>query len=180
VNAIQYADSNSRFEKNEGVFTFNGDWENANYDKFASGNIGFFLFPPAEASGAPAAMSAPLTYGIAAKAKHADCAAFFFNWVASNPSARQINVNVGGSNPGGPANVPLPSLSAGSIINETLPAGAVVGKANTSMDFIANSTSSIMAQGWTPELQKLAAGKEDAATMLKAVQAEYQSELQQQ
>ena len=47
-------------------------------------------------------MSAPLTYGIAAKAKHADCAAFFLNWVATNPAARKLNVAVGGSNPGGP------------------------------------------------------------------------------
>jgi raffinose/stachyose/melibiose transport system substrate-binding protein len=180
LNAIQYADSNSRFEKGEGVFTFNGDWEDAGYDKFMSGNVGFFLFPPAEAGGAPAAMSAPLTYGIAAKSKHADCAAFFFNWVATNPAARQIDVNVGGSNPGGPADLSIPSVTAGSIINDTLSAGGAVGKAGTAMDFIANSTSSIMAQGWTPELQKVAGGKEDAAALLKAVQAEYETELQQQ
>ena len=37
-------------------------------------------------------MSAPLTFGIAAKAKHADCAAFFLNWVATNPKARKIDV----------------------------------------------------------------------------------------
>ena len=28
VNAIEYADSNARFGKGEGVFTFNGDWQN--------------------------------------------------------------------------------------------------------------------------------------------------------
>ena len=52
--------------------------------------------------GSVAAMSAPLTYGIAASAKNADCAAFFLNWVATNETAREINVDVGGSNPGGP------------------------------------------------------------------------------
>ena len=46
-------------------------------------------------------MSSPLTYGIAANAEHADCAAFFFDWVATN-EVGQINVDVGGSNPGGP------------------------------------------------------------------------------
>jgi raffinose/stachyose/melibiose transport system substrate-binding protein len=45
------------------------------------------------------------------------------------------------------------------------------------MDFIANATGSIFAQGWTPELQKLVGGKEDAAGLLKAAQAEYQKEL---
>ena len=177
INAIEYTDAAARFGKGEGVFTFNGDWQNAGYDKDLPGNVGFFVMPPAQAGGNPAAMSAPLTYGIAAKAKNADCAAFFLNWVASNPAARQIDVAVGGSNPGGPADAKLPSVAAGSITNDTLAAGAVIGKAGTSMDFIANSTSSIFAQGWTPELQKMVGGKQDPAGLLKAVQAEYLREL---
>jgi len=179
INAIEYTDSNARFVKGEGVFTFNGDWENADYDQNMTGNTGFFLMPPAAAGGSPAAMSAPLTYGIAANAKNADCAAFFFNWVATNDAARQIDVTVGGSNPGGPADATMPSVAAGSVTNETLAAGPVVGKAGTSMDFIANATSAIFAQGWTPELQKMVGGREDAAGLLKAVQAEYERELAQ-
>ncbi len=180
INAIEYTDSNARFAKGEGVFTFNGDWENASYDKNMAGNIGFFLMPPATAGGNPAGMSAPLNYGIAAKAKNADCAAFFLNWVATNPTARQIDVTVGGSNPGGPSDATMPSVTAGSVTNETLAAGAVVNKAGTAMDFIANSTSSIFAQGWTPALQKMVGGKEDAAALLKDVQAEYLRELAKQ
>jgi len=177
INAIEYTDSNARFTKGEGVFTFNGDWENADYDKNLSSNTGFFLMPPSQPGGKPGAMSAPLTYGIAAKAKHADCAAFFFNWVATNPTARQIDVSVGGSNPGGPAGAAVPSVAPGSVTSETLAAGNVIGKAGTAMDFIANATSSIFAQGWTPELQKMVGGKQDAAGLLKAVQAEYQREI---
>lgn len=177
INAIEYTDSNSRFVKGEGVFTFNGDWENADYNTNMTGNVGFFLMPPAQAGGDPAAMSAPLTYGIAANAKHADCAAFFFNWVATNDKARSIDVTVGGSNPGGPADATMPSVAAGSVTNETLAAGPIIGKAGTSMDFIANATSAIFAQGWTPELQKMVGGKQDAAGLLKAVQAEYVKEL---
>ena len=180
INAIEYTDSNARFVKGEGVFTFNGDWENADYDKNMPGNVGFFLMPPAQTGGNPAAMSSPLTYGIAAKAKHADCAAFFLNWVATNDTARQIDVTVGGSNPGGPADATMPNVTAGSITNDTLAAGAVINKAGTAMDFIANSTSSIFAQGWTPELQKMVGGQEDATGLLKAVQAEYLRELAQQ
>jgi len=177
INAIEYTDSNARFTKGQGVFTFNGDWENADYDKNLSANTGFFVMPSSQSGGNPAAMSAPLTYGIAAKAKHADCAAFFFNWVASNPTARQIDVSVGGSNPGGPAGASVATVPAGSVTSETLAAGNVIGKAGTSMDFIANATSSIFAQGWTPELQKMVGGKQDAAGLLKAVQAEYKREL---
>lgn len=177
INAIEYTDAAARFTKGEGVFTFNGDWQNAGYDEGMPGNVGFFLMPPAEEGGSPAAMSAPLTFGIAAKAKNADCAAFFLNWIATDPTARQIDVSVGGSNPGGPADATMPSVAEGSVTNETLAAGPVVGKAGTSMDFIANATSAIFAQGWTPELQKMVGGKQDAAGLLQAVQAEYLREL---
>jgi raffinose/stachyose/melibiose transport system substrate-binding protein len=177
INAIEYTDANDRFTKGEGVFMFNGDWQNAAYDAGMPGNVGFFVMPPAEAGAGPAAMSAPLTYGIAATAKHADCAAFFLNWVASNDAARTIDVNIGGSNPGGPSGATMPAVAEGSVTNETLAAGVVVGEAGNAMDFIANATSAIFAQGWTPELQKMVGGKQDAAGLLKAVQEEYLREL---
>jgi len=177
ANAIEYTDANARFGQGEGVFMFNGDWQNATYDKDLPGNVGFFVFPSAEADGKLAAMSAPLTYGIATNAKNADCAAFFFNWVATDETARQINVDIGGSNPGGPTDLPIPSAAEGSVTNETLAAGNEVAKDNGGMDFIANATGSIFAQGWTPELQKMVGGRQDAAGLLKAVQAEYEKEL---
>jgi len=179
INAIEYTDAAARFGKGEGVFTFNGDWQNAGYDKDLPGNVGFFLMPPAETGGGYAAMSAPLTFGIAAKAKHPECAAFFLNWVATNTKARQIDVSVGGSNPGGPADATMPDVTAGSVTAETLAAGPVMGADGGAMDFIANATSSIFAQGWTPELQKMVGGQQDAAGLLKAVQAEYLREISQ-
>ncbi len=179
INAIEYTDAADRFTKGEGVFTFNGDWQNGSYDAAMPGNVGVFLMPPAVAGAGTAAMSAPLTYGIAAKAKHADCAAFFFNWAATNDMARQINVDGMGSNPGGPADAKMPTVKAGSVTNDTLAAGPVMGAAGGAMDFIANATSSIFAQGWTPELQKMVGGKQDAAGLLKAVQEEYLRELAQ-
>jgi len=178
INAIEYTDAAARFGKGEGVFTFNGDWQNPGYDNDLPGNVGFFLMPPEKAGGNPAAMSAPLTYGIAAKAKQADAAAFFLTWVATNPVARQINIDIGGSNPGGPANAPAAKVKAGSVTNETLAAGAVVGKAGTAMDFIANATSAIFAQGWTPELQKMVGGFQTASGLLKSVQATYLRQLE--
>ncbi|MBI3748994.1 MAG: extracellular solute-binding protein, partial [Chloroflexi bacterium] len=140
ANAIEYTDANARFGKGEGVFMFNGDWQNAVYDKDQPGNVGFFVFPPGEAGGKLAAMSAPLTYGISANAKNADCAASFLNWVATNAKAREIDVAIGGSNPGGPTDLPVPQGAAGSVTNETLAAGADVAKDNGAMDFIANAT----------------------------------------
>ena len=177
INAIEYTDASARFTGGEGVFTFNGDWENPTYDRNMPGNVGFFVMPSLNASGDPAAMSAPLTFGIAARAKNANAAAFFLNWVATDPVARQINVSIGGSNPGGPSGASVPTVPEGSVTEETLAAGRVVGEAGNSMDFIANATSAIFAQGWTPELQKMVGGLQDAAGLLRAVQAEYLRQL---
>jgi len=177
INSVDYATAMSRFMGGQGLFLFNGDWESGNFDKQMPGKVGFFLMPPAVAGGKHAAMSAPLTYGIGANAKNADCAAFFLNWVATNPEARKIDVQVGGSNPGGPVDLPLPAVTPGSVTEQTLNAGTVVAKDNGAMDFIANATGAIYAEAWTPTLQKMVGGREDSATMLKDVQAEYVKEL---
>ncbi len=106
---------------------FNGDWQNADYDKHVPGKVGFFLMPPATEGGTHGAMSAPLTYGIAANAKHADCAAFFLNWVATDPTARQIDVDRGRLEPGRPDRPGDARASPqGSVTNDTLAAGPVV------------------------------------------------------
>ena len=177
INSVDYATAMSRFMGGDGLFLFNGDWESGNFDKQMAGNVGFFLMPPAEAGGKHAAMSAPLTYGIGANAKNADCAAFFLNWVATNEEARKIDVAIGGSNPGGPVDLPLPAVAPGSVTEQTLNAGTTIAKDNGAMDFIANATGAIYAEAWTPELQKMVGGRQTADGMLKAVQAEYVKEL---
>lgn len=173
ANATDYPTMMSKFEHDTGVFMFDGDWESGNLDKLMPRKVGFFLMPTLKPGQPHTAMSAPLTYGIAAKAPHADCAAFFFNWVATNPAARKLNVQVGGSNPGGPPSLAVPSQKKGSLISQTLAAGKVVAGANGAMDFIANATGAIYAQSWTPEVQKLFAGQESPAGVLKKVQSDY-------
>lgn len=177
ANAIEYFQMMSRFMGGEGLLMFNGDWESGNFDKNAPGKFGFFLMPPETEGGRHAAMSAPLTFGIGAKAAHKDCAAFFLNWVATNPEARKINVEVGGSNPGGPADMPIPEVAPGTVTADTLAAGGVVANDNGAMDFIANATGAIFAAGWTPELQKLVGGVQTGKGMIEAVQKEYEKEL---
>jgi raffinose/stachyose/melibiose transport system substrate-binding protein len=177
VNAVEYAKMMSRFIGGQGLFMFDGDWESGNLDTKMAGNVGFFLMPPAEQGGKQAAMSAPLTFGISAKAKHADCAAFFLNWVATNPKARDIAVQVGGSHPMGPADAPMPPVKAGSVTASTLDAGSKIGKDNGAMDFIANATGAIYAKSWTPQLQKLVGGQQSPEALLKSVQKDYESQV---
>nr|WP_295889134.1 extracellular solute-binding protein [uncultured Devosia sp.] len=177
ANAIDYAQMMSRFIGGEGLFMFNGDWESGNLDTNAADKYGFFIMPSEEAGGRHATMSAPLTFGIAANAAHTDCAAFFLDWVATNEEARKINVAVGGSNPGGPVDLPMPAVKPGSVTEQSLAAGQTLAADNGAMDFIANATGAIFAAGWTPELQKMVGGQQTAAGLLEAVQEEYETQL---
>ncbi|GIH28384.1 sugar ABC transporter substrate-binding protein [Acrocarpospora phusangensis] len=177
VNAVDYATMMSRFIEGDGLFMFNGDWESGNLDKQMAGNAGFFLMPPVRQDGARAAMSAPLTFGISARAANADCAAAFLNWVATNAEARKIGVEVGGSHPMGPADAPMPAIAPGTVTESTLAAGAQIAKDNGAMDFIANATGAIYAKSWTPNLQKLVAGEQTPEGLLKSVQSDYVSQV---
>jgi raffinose/stachyose/melibiose transport system substrate-binding protein len=177
INSQDYAAMMSRFIGGKGLLMFDGDWESGNLDKQMADNVGFFLMPPMAAGGKRAAMSAPLTYGISTKAAHADCAAFFLNWVATNQKARDIDVSVGGSHPMGPSDAYMPPVQQNTVTAATLAAGATIGQDNGAMDFIANATGAIYAKSWTPQLQKLAAGQQTPDALLKSVQKDYESQV---
>ncbi|MCR2783759.1 MULTISPECIES: extracellular solute-binding protein [unclassified Microbacterium] len=177
INSMDYAQMMSRFIGGESLFMFNGDWESGNLDAQMAGNAGFFLVPPVEEGGQIGAMSAPLTFGVAAAAENPDCAAFFLDWTATNEDARALTVEVGGSHPMGPADAFMPAIEEGSTTDETLAAGSIMGEANGGMDFIANATGAIYAQSWTPNLQKMVAGEQTPAGLLESVQADYESQV---
>lgn len=177
INSMDYSMMMSRFIGGESVFIFNGDWESGNLDTQMPGNAGFFLMPPLEEGGQLGAMSAPLTYGISAKAKNPDCAAFFLDWVATNDTARTIDIEIGGSHPMGPTDAFMPEIDPESVTAQTLAAGATVGENNGAMDFIANATGAIYAKSWTPNLQKLFAGEQTPEGLLTSVQADYEDEI---
>jgi raffinose/stachyose/melibiose transport system substrate-binding protein len=177
VNAVDYAKMMGRFTDGQGLFMFNGDWESGTLDKQMPGDVGFFMMPPAQAGGRSAAMSAPLAFGISSRAEHADCAAFFLNWVATDARARDIAVQVGGSHPMGLADAHMPAVRQGTVTASTLAAAAQISKNNTAMDFIANATGAIYAKSWTPQLQKLIAGQQTPPGLLKSVQGDYESQV---
>ena len=177
INSLDYSMMMSRFMEGKSLFIFNGDWESGNLDAQMPGKVGFFLVPPVEAGGEVGAMSAPLTYGISAKAEHPQCAAYFLDWIATDEKARTIAVEIGGSHPMGPADAFMPEIDAGTVTAQTLAAGATIGEDNGAMEFIANATGAIYPKSWTPNLQKLVAGDQDAAGLLQAVQADYENEI---
>lgn len=179
ANALDYTAMMGQFQKGGGLFMFNGDWESATLDKAMPGNVGFFLFPGETAGVKHVAMSAPNTFGISAKAKHPAAAAFFLNWAHTNAKAREITVKIGGSSPGGPPDLAVPSAAEGTVLAQTLKASAQLGAENGAVDFTANATGAIFASAITPEMQKLIVGQQTPEGYVKAVQTEYQKELSQ-
>ncbi len=177
INSMDYSQMMSRFIGGDSLFIFNGDWESGNLDAQMPGNAGFFLMPPLEEGGQLGAMSAPLTYGVSANAANPDCAAFFLNWVATDETARTIDIEIGGSHPMGPIDAYMPDIDPDSVTAQTLAAGATVGENNGAMDFIANATGAIYAKGWTPNLQKMFAGEQTPEGLLTSVQASYEDEI---
>lgn len=177
VNSLDYSQMMSRFIAGETLFSFNGDWEAGNLDAQMPGEAGFFLMPPLEEGGSIGAMSAPNTFGVAAGAENPDCAAYFFDWTATNEDARALTVEVGGSSPLGPVGAFMPEIEEGTTTAATLAAGDVIGEADGAMDFIANATGAIYGQSWTPNLQKMVAGEQTPAGLLESVQADYESQV---
>lgn len=177
INSLDYSQMMSKFIDGDFLFMFSGDWESGNLDQQMPGNAGFFLVPPLEEGGQLGAMSAPLTYGISAKAANPECAAFFLDWVATSETGRTVAIEVGGSHPMGPVDAYMPPLDPNSVTALTLSAGATVGENNGAMDFIANATGAIYAKSWTPNLQRLVAGQQTPEGLLKSVQADYEEQV---
>ena len=138
ANATDYPTMMSKFMHGDGLLIFDGDWESGNFDSHMKGKVGF---PDAAANSRRkyAAMSAPLSYGIAAKGP-CDCAAFFLNWVATNPKARALNVAVGGPTGGPPSLRSRPEAGVGDTDTRCRQARR---EDNGAMDFIANATSNL-------------------------------------
>jgi len=177
INALSYGDSLGRFNDEQALFTFNGNWEAGNFDADRPGEVGFFAVPPVEEGGAIGAMAAPLTFGTSARAENAGCAAYFFNWLATDEVARTINIETGGSMPMGPADAFMPELDETTTTAATLSAAAEVAEHDGAMDFVANATGAIFARGWTPPMQRLVEGGISVDDVLAEVQAVYLDEI---
>lgn len=176
INAVDYTTGVGRFAGGEGLFMFNGDWEGVHMNKQMGDNVGFFLMPGVEAGAPHYAMQAPVTFVVPKTAKHADVVAFFFNWVHTDPKARQLVLDSTGQSPGGPADLPAPQAS-NDLQAQTMEAFNTVAKENGSLDFIANATAGIYATSLIPNTQLLLEGRLTAKQFAKALQADYDSEL---
>lgn len=177
INAIDYFTFTSRFSAGEGLFTFNGNWEAANYQKALGSNVEFFLVPPAEAGADHVAMGAANSFSVAAKSPHLNEIVYFLNWVHTDPTARQIIVDVTGASPGGDPAQELPTVEAGSLIENALKMSAQIGSENGQVDFMANTTAGIYAGSIIPESQLLVTSQITGQEFVDRVQKFYESEV---
>lgn len=177
ANAIDYMGDVGRFAAGEALFEFNGDWAAAQLDGMAFGAFGFFLFPGETEDSRAIAMSAPATYVIPAQAADKDAMAFFLNWVHTDEVARQIVLDITGSTPGGPADLPQPQPKDGTLAVDTLFAAETVSLSDGAIDFTANATPGIFTTTIGPNLQLLITDRLTPEGYVEAVQAGYETEL---
>lgn len=157
------------------LFYITGDWNSGAFDESMGENAGFFFLPPVTNGGAYGTDASAQTWGIPSNGDNPDLAAFFLNWVNTDPKAREITVKLAGNAPGGAADDEIPA--AGPVTTQTLAAGVVATEADALVDFFANTTAGIQATTFVPQLELLASGKITAQEFVDKVQADYESEL---
>lgn len=177
INAIDYFTFVSRFSEGEGLFTFNGNWEAANYQAALGEDVTYFLVPPVEEDAPRVAMGAANSFSVAANAPNLNEIVYFLNWIHTDPVARQIVVDVTGASPGGDPTLPLPEVEPGSLIERAVEMSAQIGEDNGQVDFMANTTAGIYAGSIIPESQLLVTGQISGAEFVERVQAFYESEI---
>ncbi|MCC3270117.1 ABC transporter substrate-binding protein [Arthrobacter gengyunqii] len=177
INAIDYFTFVSRFSEGDGLFTFNGNWEAANYQKALGDNVDFFLVPPLEEGGDHVAMGAANSFSVAAGSDDLDTTTYFLDWIHTDPAARQIISDVTGASPGGDPELEQPTVEEGSLIASALDMAAQIGAENGQVDFMSNTTSGIYAGSIIPESQLLVTGKITGEDFVNRVQAFYESEV---
>lgn len=177
INAIDYFTFVSRFSDGEGLFTFNGNWEAANYQKALGDEVEFFLVPPLEEGDDHVAMGAANSFSVAAGSDDLDTTTYFLDWIHTDPAARQIISDVTGASPGGDPSLEQPAVEEGSLIASALEMAAQIGAENGQVDFMSNTTSGIYAGSIIPESQLLVTGKITGEDFVNRVQAFYESEV---
>ncbi|MDY0828500.1 extracellular solute-binding protein [Microbacterium sp. BG28] len=174
--SVDYPTMMADFQAGKALYVPVGDWENARLTAAMGDNVGFFLIPPVDAGAKQYTMASPANYSIPQGAKNKDVAAYFLNWVQSNEQARKIVVDVLGSSPGGPVDLPVPP-SDSPLVNSTLAAFQQVLADDGAVDFIANGSAAFTLDVLNPEMQALVLGSRTPQDFIDTVQAGYEKDL---
>ena len=179
VNSLSYADQITRFVEGDGLFMFNGSWAAGDLDARMPGNAGFFVVPPLEPGNPPVAMGGSVPIVIAAKSSHPDVAAYFIDWLHSNPVARQIVADTSGQSPGGPSHLSAPTAEAGTLVQQMLEQAGYLSAEGVIVDFLGTATAGFFGNTLIPEVQRLVGGQTNPTDFSRALQEGYEASLDQ-
>jgi ABC-type glycerol-3-phosphate transport system substrate-binding protein len=165
INGIDQSGSVEQFKAGNTLFLLQGTWWSLDLFSTMKDKVGFTLFPSYDASKGYATMAAPTPYAMPAKAKNKEVAAFYLNWMMTDPEALKIA--------DASASIPLLPIQGTTVIpKEVLDAWAVLVKDDGLVEFINNATPSMLQTG-AEQLQSLVAGKESAADVAAGFQKDY-------
>ncbi|WP_425838862.1 ABC transporter substrate-binding protein [Microbacterium sp. PA5] len=174
--SVDYPTMMGDFQAGKALFVPVGDWEAQRLVAAMGDNVGFFLMPTVEAGAKQYAPAFPSNHAIPAAAKHKDEAAYFLNWVHTDETARKLIVDVIGSSPGGPTDLPAPQTDV-PLVQETSEAFQKVLAGGGAVDFFANVSQAFTLSTMNPLMQSLMLGSKTPQQFVDEVQAAYESEL---
>jgi raffinose/stachyose/melibiose transport system substrate-binding protein len=91
ANGTPYFDAVGRFTGGDSAFIIGGSWLQPGIDEALGEDAGFFILPPLEAGGAPAAPGAAAgAFGISAASEITDVAAAFIDYMANGEQAERL------------------------------------------------------------------------------------------
>lgn len=174
--AVDYPTMMADFQAGKALFVPTGDWEAQRLVAAMGDNVGFFLMPTATSGAKQYATAFPTNHAIPARAADKDVAAYFLNWLHTDPTARKMIVDVIGSSPGGPTDlsapktdVPLVQQTSAAFVKVLRSGGAVNAFVNVSQAFTLSTMNAMM--------QDLMLGKVTPKQFVDEVQSAYETQL---
>ncbi|MDR7159162.1 extracellular solute-binding protein [Arthrobacter sp. BE255] len=177
VNALDMTTASGQFTSGAGLFMAQGTWAAPPIDKAGAGKFGFFAFPASKDGGVVSAAAAPSLFVIPTKAKNADVAAAFLNFVHTDAEARQVTYDVIGNVPAGPADGSTVKTKDGTTMSDALNEFKKVSEGGGLTEFLANATPGFANSTLTPQIQLLLAGKATPEGVAAKFQSDYLAQL---
>ncbi|WP_426320678.1 ABC transporter substrate-binding protein [Microbacterium sp. E-13] len=177
TNAVDYTTMVGRFVNGEALFMILGNWQSAGLAEQMGEDAGFFLFPAAKTGGSLTAASVFGGAVIPARAKHPDAAAYFLNWMVSDPTARQLALDLTGMVPPPVPGAPDLEVVPGTTVADGLEAFDALVADDGAVGFLDTATSGLAQDSMTPLLQMLLDDRISPEDFIAQLQADYEEDL---
>lgn len=176
--AVDYPTMMADFQAGKALFVPVGDWEAQRLVAAMGDNVGFFLMPTVDEGAKQYAPAFPSNHAIPAGSDNQDATAYFLNWLHTDETARKLIVDLIGSSPGGPADLPAPETDV-ALVQETSAAFVEVLQSGGPTDFFPNVGQAFTLSTMNSLMQELMLGTKTPQEFVDAVQSAYEAEFMQ-